>query len=135
MCSIVGQGVEVDVGAADAALTAALHAGVEHLTHDQSSALLGQLRALSAKADALSLAVVGKVDADGTHSYDGALTTSAWVRAVGHQTPGEAARTVRTARMLRCGVLPNTAAALAAGGGTGPRPAGGAPGVKEAPAP
>ena len=87
----------MDVASADDALTAALHEGVEHLTHDQSTALLTQLRAITAKAEALSLAVVGKVDADGTHTYDGALTTGAWVRAVAHQTPGEAARTVRAA--------------------------------------
>ena len=55
------------------------------------------------------------MDADGTHAYDGCLSASAWVRAVGHQTMGEAARTVRTARTLRSGVLPNTTAALAAG--------------------
>jgi uncharacterized protein DUF222/HNH endonuclease len=115
MCSTMGQAVEVDISSADTALTAALREGVEHLTHDQSTALLTQLRALTAKADALSLAVVGKVDAEGTHTYDGALTTSAWVRAFAHQTPAEAARTVRTARTLRTGALPNTAAALAAG--------------------
>ena len=121
MCSTVSSaGVEADVASADTALTAALRDGVEHLTHDQSTALLAQLRALTAKADALTLAVVGKVDADGTHAYDGCLSASAWVKAVGHQSSAEAARTVRTARTLRSGVLPNTTAALAAGAITGP---------------
>ncbi len=108
-------GIEADVALADSALTAALRDGVEHLTHDQSTALLAQLRALTAKADALTLAVVGKVDADGTHAYDGCLSATAWVKAVGHQSSAEAARTVRTARTLRSAVLPNTTAALVAG--------------------
>jgi hypothetical protein len=61
MCSTVGSaGVEADVASADSALTRALTHGVEHLTHDQSTALLGQLRALTAKADALTLAVSGR---------------------------------------------------------------------------
>ena len=119
---------------ADTALTAALRDGVEHLTHDQSTALLAQLRALTAKADALTLAVVGKVDADGTHTYDGCLSASAWVKAVGHQSSAEAARTVRTARTLRSGVLPNTTAALAAGAITGRHAAVIADAVKDAPA-
>ncbi len=116
MCSTVCEvGIEADIASADTALTAALHEGVEHLSHDQSTALLARLRALTAKADALTLAVVGKVDADGTHTYDGCLSTGAWVRATAHQTPAEAARTVRTARALRSGALPNTSAALEAG--------------------
>jgi hypothetical protein len=133
MCSTGNAGVEAGVAAADTALTAALRDGVEHLSHDQSSALLTQLRALTAKADALTLAVVGKVDADGSHTYDGCLSTGAWVRAVGHQTMAEAARTVRTARTLRSGVLPNTAAALAAGAITGRHAAVIADAVKDAP--
>ena len=89
---------------------------------------------LTAKADALTLALVGKVDADGTYALDGALSAGAWVRALAHQTPGEAARTVRTARTLRSGVLPNTAAALAAGAISGRHAAVIADGVKDAPA-
>jgi hypothetical protein len=78
--------------------------------------------------------VVGKVDADGTYAYDGALSTGAWVRAVGHQTMGEAARTVRTARTLRSGVLPHTCAAMAAGALSGRHAAVIADAVKDAPA-
>ena len=78
--------------------------------------------------------MVGKVDADGTHAYDGCLSTGAWVRALGHQTMAEAARTVRTARTLRSGVLPNTSAALAAGAITGRHAAVIADAVKDAPA-
>ena len=135
MCSTVNSvGIEAGVGAAGAALSAALSDGVEHLSHDQSTALLAQLRALAAKTDALTLAVVGKVDADGTHAYDGCLSTGAWVRALGHQTSSEAARTVRTARTLRSGVLPNTSAALAAGALSGRHAAVIADAVKGAPA-
>src|SRR4029079_12487938 len=116
MCSSVGDvGVEAAVGVADTALTGALRDGVEHLTHDQSRDLLQQLRTLTAKAEALTLAVVGKVDADGTCSYDGLLTTGSWVHAFAHQTKAEAARTVRTARLRGSGVRPSTAAALPAG--------------------
>ena len=45
----------------------------------------------------------------------GALTTAAWLRARTRATPAEAATTVRTAAALRRGLLPGTAAALAAG--------------------
>jgi hypothetical protein len=38
---------DAGVAAADTALTTALRDGVEHLTHDQSSPLLGQLRTLA----------------------------------------------------------------------------------------
>ncbi len=135
MCSTLSSvGAEVDVAAADTALTRALDQGVEHLGHDQSTALLDQLRVLTAKAEALSLALVGQVDADGSYALDGALSTGAWLRAVAHQTPGEAARTVRTARTLRSGILPNTAAALAAGAITAGHAAVIADGVKDAPA-
>ena len=120
------------VASADTALTRALHEGVEHLSHDESTALLAQLRGLTAKAEALTLALVGRVDADGTYALDGALSAGAWVRAFGHQTPGEAARTVRTARTLRSGVLPNTTAALAAGAISGRHAAVIADGVKGA---
>ncbi len=134
MCSSLSAGVEVDVASADTALTRALHDGVEHLGHDQLTALLGQLRVLTAKADALTLALVGRVDADGSYALDGALTAGGWLRAVAHQTPGQAARTVRTARTLRSGVLPNTTAALAAGAISGRHAAVIADGVKDAPA-
>ncbi len=134
MCSIVEMGADADVGSAATVLTRALDHGVEHLTHDQSAALLRQLRSLSAQVDALTLAVVGKVDADGTHAYDGCLSTGAWVRAIAHQTPAEAARTVRTARALRGGALPNTAAALAAGAISGRHATVIADAVRDAPA-
>jgi hypothetical protein len=105
----------VAVAAAHTALTRALHHGVEQLGHDQSAALLTQLRVLSAQADALTLSLVGRVDAEGTYALDGALSAAGWLRAFAHHTPAQAARTVRTARTLRSGVLPNTSAALAAG--------------------
>src|SRR3954447_23907435 len=106
---------------------------VEDLTHDQCSALLVQLRAVSGQVDALTLAVVGKVDADGTYALDGHLSPRSWVQALTHQTPGEAARTVRAARTLRSGALPNTTAALAAGAISGRHAAVIADGVKGAP--
>ncbi|MDQ1624806.1 MAG: hypothetical protein QOJ49_304 [Actinomycetota bacterium] len=134
MCSSDGAGVEADLAVADTALTRALHAGVDQLTHDQSTALLAQLRVLSAKADALTLALVGRVDAAGTYTLDGALSAAAWVRAVAHQTPGQAARTVRTARTLRSGLLPHTSAALAAGAISGNHAAVIADAVTDAPA-
>jgi hypothetical protein len=82
-------------------------AQVEDLSHDQCTALLQQLRAIGGKVDALTLAVVGKVDADGTYTLAGHLSARPWVQGIAHQTPGQAARTVRTARVLRSGLLPN----------------------------
>jgi hypothetical protein len=135
MCSTdVAMNTEQAVAAARTLLTDTLTAGVEHLSHDQCTALIQQLRAAAAQVDALTLAVVGKVDADGTHTYDGCLSPTAWVKAFGHQTKTEAARTVRTARLLRSGVLPNTAAALAAGGLSGRHAAVIADAVRGAPA-
>ncbi|MFL6110008.1 MAG: hypothetical protein ACJ786_01435, partial [Catenulispora sp.] len=75
MCSTDRMGAEAAVDAADSAVTGALRDGVDHLTHDQSRELHDRLRTLTAKCEALSLAVVGKVDADGTYTYDGTVTT------------------------------------------------------------
>ncbi len=134
MRSIGSGGVPLAVTTARTLLADALSEGVEHLGHDDTTRLVGELTALSAQVDALILALVGKVDADGTHTYDGCLTTGAWVRATARQTPGDAERTVRTARTLRSGVLPNTTAALAAGAISGRHAAVIADAVKDAPA-
>ena len=133
MCSTGVGGVEAAVDDADTALTRALRDGVEHLTYDQAAALLAQLRALTGKVDALQLSLVGKVDADGTYALDGHLSPRSWVQALAHQTSGEAARTVRTARALRSGCLPNTSAALAEGAISGRHAAVIADGVTGAP--
>ena len=134
MCSTVSGNPLRALAAVRTLLSDTLTHGVEHLTHDEAAALLGELRAVAAQTDALTLAVVGKVDADGTHTYDGCLSATAWVKAVGHQSSAEAARTVRTARTLRSGVLPNTTAALAAGALSGRHAAVIADAVKDAPA-
>ena len=133
MCSTASRDPLQALTAVRTLLSDTLH-DVDDLTHDQASELLAQLRAVTGQADALTLAVVGKVDADGTYALDGHLSPRSWVQALAHQTPGEAARTVRTARALRSGVLPNTAAALAAGAITGRHAAVIADGVKGAPA-
>ena len=133
MCSTEVGGVEAAVDDADTALTSALRDGVDQLTYDQSAALLQQLRAIGGKVDALTLAIVGKVDADGTYALAGHLSARPWVQDLAHQTPGHAARTVRTARVLRSGALPNTSAALAAGAITAGHAAVIADGVKGAP--
>jgi hypothetical protein len=134
MCSTGSGSALQALAAVRALLSDTLRDGVERLGHDDATALLRDLRAATAQVDALTLAVVGKVDADGTHAYDGCLSTGAWVKAIGHQTSAEAARTVRTARTLRSGVLPNTTAALAAGAITGRHAAVIADAVKDAPA-
>jgi hypothetical protein len=103
------------------------------LTHEDLAELVSTLRRVQARADALLLAAVGEVDARGTYSLDGAITAGSWLRAVARHTPGHAARTVRTARTLRSGVLPNTSAALAAGELTGAHAAVIADGVNGAP--
>ena len=97
-------------------LAAALAGGsVRDLTHDQLGELVAAGRAVQARVDAVLLAAVGEVDARGGFVHDGALTTAAWLRSKATLTPAEAAGTVRTARALRHGLLPGTAAALAAG--------------------
>jgi hypothetical protein len=132
MCSTVAEDPRQALTAARILLSDTHHL-VEDLTHEQATEALEQLRALSAQCDALTLAVVGKVDADGTYALDGHLSPRSWVQAVAHQTAAEAARTVRTARVLRCGVLPNTSAALAAGAISGRHAAVIADGITGAP--
>jgi hypothetical protein len=128
-------GVGSAVRAADEALADALRdpCGMAALTHEDLAELVSTLRRVQARADALLLAAVGEVDARGTYSLDGAITAGSWLRAVARHTPGHAARTVRTARTLRSGVLPNTSAALAAGELTGAHAAVIADGVNGAP--
>lgn len=115
MCSTGGSTLTQVLAAARSALTDAIRTGVDDLSHHECTDLMVALRTAAAQVDALTLAVLGKVDADGTFALDGALTAGSWARAVGHATAGEAARAVRTARALRSGRLPNTEAALAVG--------------------
>ncbi len=88
---------------------------VRDLCHEELAGLAGAVRAEQARLESVLLTVIGEVDARGTFVHDGALTAGAWLRMVTRATPGEAAASVRTARTLRTGVLPGTAAALAAG--------------------
>ena len=97
-------------------LSAALGEGaVRDLSHEELGELVAAGRAVQARIDAVLLAAVGEVDARGSHVHDGALSTGAWLRSTVTVTPVEAAGAVRTARALRGGLLPGTAAALAAG--------------------
>ena len=134
MCSTATAGDPQQALAAVRTLLSEALAQVEDLTHDQCTALMQQLRAIGGKVDALTLAVVGKVDADGTYTLAGHLSARPWVQEIAHQTPAQAARTVRTARVLRSGLLPNTSAALAAGAFTAGHAAVIVDGVKGAPA-
>ena len=88
---------------------------VRDLSHEELGDLVTAVRAQQARLDAVLLAAVGEVDARGSHVQDGALSTGAWLRSTVTVTPVEAAGAVRTARALRGGLLPGTAAALAAG--------------------
>ena len=88
---------------------------VRDLCHEELAGLAGAVRAEQARLESVLLTVIGEVDARGTFVHDGALSAGAWLRMVTRATPGEAAASVRTARTLRSGVLPGTAAALAAG--------------------
>ena len=87
-----------------------------------------------ARLEAVELEAVGEVDARGSHSNDGALTAAAWLRMLTRATPAEATGLVRTARVLRTGVLPNTRAALAEGAISGRHAQVIADGVIDAPA-
>lgn len=104
------------VGAAvDELAVLAAEGRVRDLSHDQLSALVAGVRREQARLEAVLLTAVGEVDARGSHVHDGALSSGAWLRMRTNATPHEATGTVRTARVLRSGVLPETAAALAAG--------------------
>jgi hypothetical protein len=97
-------------------LSAALAGGsVRDLSHDELGELVAAGRRAQARIDAALLAAVGEVDARGSFVHDGALSAGAWLRSKATVTPVEAAGTVRTARALQRGLLPGTAAALAAG--------------------
>lgn len=84
-------------------------------SHDELSTLLRVTRTVQARLQFVQLAVVREVDTRGSYTEDGALSTAAWVRMQARMTPGEAFGAVRTARVLGSGMLPATAAALAAG--------------------
>jgi len=104
--------VETAAGELGAALAGG---GVRDLSHEQLTGLVDGLRRAQARLEAAVLAAVGEVDARGSFVHDGALTAGAWLRAHTRATPAEATTTVRTARVLRSGVLPATADALGAG--------------------
>jgi hypothetical protein len=88
---------------------------VRDLDHQQLGDLVQSLRRDLARLESVQLEAVGEVDARGSHVHDGALTAAAWLRMLALVTPAEAAGAVRTARVLRTGVLPRTRAALADG--------------------
>jgi hypothetical protein len=104
--------VEAAAGELGAALAGG---GARDLSHEQLTRLVAAARRAQARLEAAVLAAVGEVDARGSFVHDGALTAGAWLRAHTRATPGEATTTVRTARVLRTGVLPATADALGAG--------------------
>lgn len=109
--------------AAAAAVTDAVAALVDSLTgaavrdlgHDQLRELVRTARAATSRLGWVTLEAAGEVDARGSHTSEGALTAGAWLRMHTAATPAEAAAAVRTARVLRSGVLPATRDALAAG--------------------
>ena len=91
-------------------LSDTLTLGIEHLTHDQATALLGELRAADG-ADRRADPGRGRQGRRGRHhAYDGCLSAGAWVKAFGHQTSAEAAARCGPRGCCRSGVLPNTAA-------------------------
>ncbi len=102
------------------ALVGSVSAGaVRDLTHQQLGDLVSSVRRDLARLESVQLEAVGEVDARGSHRHGGALTAAAWLRMLTRATPAEAAGAVRTARVLRTGVLPHTRAALADGAITG----------------
>ena len=89
--------------------------GIRDLTHDELTELTAAVRREQARLDSVLMEAVGEVDARGSYIHDGALTAGAWLRMTARLTPGEAAASVRTARVLRSGALPRVRAALGAG--------------------
>ena len=88
---------------------------VAEVHHDDLTALVTSARRAQARLESVVLSCVGEVDARGSHVHEGALTTGAWLRRHTRATGPEAATAVRCARVLRSGVLPATAQALADG--------------------
>ena len=89
--------------------------GVRDLSHDELTELTAAVCREQARLDAVLMEAVGEVDARGSYTLDGALTAGAWLRMTARLTPGAASATVRTARVLRSGVVPQVRAALASG--------------------
>ena len=102
---VVMRDVAVEV---DRLVDALAGGAVRDLCHDELAGLAAAVRAEQARLEAVLLTVLGEVDARGTFVHDGALTAGAWLRMVTRATAGEAAASVRTARVLRAGVLPGT---------------------------
>ena len=101
--------------AVDALVETVAGGGVRDLSHDELTELTAAVRREQARLDAVLMEAVGEVDARGSYTLDGALTAGAWLRMTTRLTPGEASATVRTARVLRSGALPQVRAALGAG--------------------
>lgn len=99
----------------DTLLDSLANGGVRDLTHEQMTGLVATARRAQARLESTVLTVVAEVDARGSHTHDGALTTGAWLRMATRSTPEESTATVRTGRVLRSGVLSGTATALADG--------------------
>lgn len=101
--------------AIDGVLHAVADGRFRDLTHEELTGLVIAGRREQARLESVVLSAVAEVDARGSYVHDGALSAGAWLRMHTRATPGDAAATVRTGRVLRSGVLPGTAAALAAG--------------------
>lgn len=101
--------------ATDDLVTRLSNGAARDLSHEELGDLVVAARRVQARLESVVLAAVAEVDARRSHVHDGALTAGAWLRMLTRATPAEAAATVRTGRVLRSGVLPGTAAALAAG--------------------
>jgi hypothetical protein len=112
--------------AVDGLLETVADGGVRDLSHEELTELTAAVRREQAR--------LGEVDARGGYVHDGALTAGAWLRMTARLTPGDATARVRTARVLRSGVLPQVRAALGAGEISGEHARVIARGVSDAPA-
>lgn len=101
--------------ALDSLVASVARGGVRDLPHEELTDLLVAARRAQARLEAVVLAVVGEVDARGSHVHSGALSAAAWLRQHDRVTAPSAAAAVRTARTLRCGLVPGARAALEAG--------------------
>src|SRR5688500_2657182 len=101
--------------AVDALVEAVNDGALGELGHDELTGQLQAARALAARLEWVSLAVVREVDTRGSHVLDAALSPAAWLRHRARMSPGEAKAAVRTARALADGPLAAASAALARG--------------------
>jgi hypothetical protein len=83
-----------------ATLTRLAAADLDTVTADDLLELVGEMRTARSQADAVTMRLLHTLDRQAICLERGNTSTAAWLRWAHHLHPGEATRTVRTARAL-----------------------------------